>query len=211
MQSARSVVGALVIGCAGLLLQACGNSKSSSDSSSGSGFGGTYSSVGNDGMSIAFKSGGSVAMSAAGLGSSSGTYTVDGEKILVSIDNQKHTFIRDGDCVEDERNIFGKLCKGGKAGEAANVSTRNVPTTPTGTYVATNEDGEFKIDFTPGNTLTFTMTPPTGQPSTHQGTFIIEGDRTYVTLAAGKSMVLKFLNNAYESSAFGLPMKFVKQ
>jgi hypothetical protein len=205
MQSAHSIVGALAIGCASLLLQACGNSNA------GSGSSGTYTSVGTDGLAMELKSGGSVVMTAAGLGSSSGTYTVDGEKIIVSIDNQKHTFIRDGNCIEDEQDMFGKLCKGGKAAAAANPSTRSVPTTPTGTYLASNADGGFKIEFKPGNKLTLWMTPISGKPETHEGTFAIEGDKIYATLEQGVPMVLRFVNNAYESTSFGLPMKFVKQ
>jgi len=202
MQSTHSIVGALLIGCASLLAQACGGSSS--------GPGGTYSSVANDGLTMELTSGGSVVMSAAGLGSSKGSYVVDGEKIIVTINNQKETFIRDGNCVEDQRNMFGKLCKGGKGGEAANLSTRNVPTAPAGIYVATNADGEFKLEFKPGNTLTLTATPTGGKPDTRDGSFTIEGDNIYATLAQGVPMVLTFVNNTYESTAFGLPMKFVK-
>lgn len=206
MRFAHSIVGALLIGCASVL-QACG-----SDAGPGSGAGGTYTSVADDHLSIELKSGGGVVMSAAGVGSSSGTYVIDGEKITVSIDNQNHTFIRDGNCIQDQQDVFGKLCKGGKAGEAANVSTRNVPTAPTGTYVATNADGEFRLEFKPGNTLTLTATPAAGgPPDTREGTFTVEGDKIYATLAEGGPMVLTFVNNTYESTAFGLPMKFVKQ
>lgn len=219
MPSAHSIVGALVIGCASLLLQACGKSDSGSKADSGSGSGapagsglsGAYSSVADDGLTMELKSGGSVVMSAQGLGSSSGTYVTDGEKIVISIDQQQHTFIRDGNCIADQRNEFGKLCIGGKAGEASNVSTRNVPAAPTGTYIASNADGEFKIEFKPGNTLTLFMTPTAGKPETHDGKFVIEGDTFYATLDPGISMVLKYVNNTYESSAFGLPMKFVKR
>ena len=147
----------------------------------------------------------------AGLGSSSGTYTVDGEKIIVSIDNQQHTFILDGKCIEEPRQIFGKLCKGGKAGEASNVSTRNVPSAPSGTWVATNADGEFKIVFKPGNTMSMTATQAGGNPETVEGTFTMEGDKMYATVGQGTPMVLTFVNNAWESTAFGLPMKFVRQ
>lgn len=204
MTCPRSVVGALVIGYAGILLQACGGGSSA-------GLGGTFSSVENDALTMQFKSGGTVVMAAAGLGSSSGTYTVDGEKILVNIDNQRHTFILDGKCVEEPRQIYGKLCKGGKAGAESNVSTRNVPTVPSGTYVATNADGAFKLVFKPGNTLTLSMTPTVGNPGVVEGTFTMEGDKLYARVGNGTSMVLTFVNNTYESSAFGLPMKFVRQ
>ncbi len=200
----RSAVGALVIGYAGILLQACGGG-------SDAGLGGTFTSVDNEALTMQFKSGGIVVMTAAGLGSSSGTYTVDGEKILISIDDQKHTFVLDGKCVEEPRQIFGKLCKGGKAGAASNVSTRKVPTMPEGTYVATNADGEFTLVFKRENTLTLSMTPTVGNAETVEGTFTVEGDKLYARVGQGTSMVLTFVNNTYESSAFGLPMTFVRQ
>ena len=136
---------------------------------------------------------------------------VDYQKRIVSVDGQTHTFNRDGNCIEEPRQIFGKLCKGGKSGEAANVSTRNVPTKPAGIWVATNADGEFKLEFKPGNRLAMTLTPAGGQPDTQEGTFTIEGDVIYATLAQSTPMVLKFVNDAYESTSFGLPMKFVRQ
>ena len=204
VKSPHAFVTALVFGAA-ILLQACGGS------GSGGGVNGTYASVENDALTMALQSGGTVVMSAAGLGSSSGTYTVDGEKIIVSIDNQQHTFVLDGKCIEEPRHIYGKLCKGGKAGEATNVTTRSVPTAPSGTWVATNADGEFKIVFKPGNTLTMTVTRPGGSPETVEGTFTMEGDRMYATVGQSTPMVLTFVNDAYESTAFGLPMKFVKQ
>lgn len=205
----------LVTGSAAILLGACGNPGPDAGPAAGAatafGPGETYTAVSDTPLTISFAPNGKVVMSAEGLGSSSGTYTLDGEKIIVAIDNRQHTFIRDGNCIEEPHNIFGKLCKGGKAGEAANVPTRNVPTTPAGTYVATNEDGEFRIDFAPGNTLTLSITPVTGSPETQPGRFTIEGDTLYVTLAQGVPMVLKYVNSAYESTAFGLPMKFVRQ
>lgn len=199
MLSRRAIVGGLI------LAAACSGGGSSS------GVTGTYTSVGDTPLTMEFKSGGGFTMSAAGMGSSSGTYAVDGEKLIVSVDGQTHTFIKDGNCIEEGRNIFGKLCKGGKAGEASNVSTRNVPTAPSGSYVATNADGEFRLEFKPGNRLTLTATPAGGKPDTQEGTFTIEGDAIYATLAQSVPMVLKFVNNAYESTAFGLPMKFVRQ
>jgi hypothetical protein len=219
MHSACSKIGALAIACASVILASCGKSPSEnagtsnpgSGSSSGGGVTGTYASVENEALTFEFKSGGTVVMAAKDLGSSTGTYTVDGEKIIVSIDNQKHTFIRDGDCIEEPRQIFGKLCKGGRAGAAANVSTRNVPNPPTGIWVATNEDGEFKIEFKPGNKLTMTLTPPGGKPQPKEAKFEVEGDTIYVTLEDSTPVVLKYVNNAFESNAFGLPMKFVKQ
>ena len=204
MKAANRLVGVLVVGCA-CLFQACGGS------GSGSGVSGTYAAVGEAPLTMELKSGGAAVLTMAGLGSSSGTYTVDGEKIIVSIDNQQHTFVLDGKCIEEPRQIFGKLCKGGKAGEASNVSTRKVPSAPSGTWVATTPDGEFKIAFKPGNTLTMTMTPPGGAPDPVEGTFTLEGDKMYATVGQGTPMVLTFVNNAWESNAFGVPMKFVKQ
>jgi hypothetical protein len=134
-----------------LVLLACGGSDS--------GVGGTYAAVGGEPVTIELKSGGSVALSAAGMGSSSGTYTVDGERIVITVDGQAHNFIRDGDCIQDDLGMFGKLCKGGKSGETANVTTRSVPTTPASTYHASNADGTFQLEFKPGNTLTLTATP----------------------------------------------------
>jgi len=199
MHSGRSVFGGLV------LALAC------SGGNGGGGATGTYAAVNGDPITLTFKSGGKFEMTASGPGSSSGTYTTDGEKLIVSVDGQTHTFIRDGNCIEEPRHIFGKLCKGGKSGEAANVSTRNVPTTPTGTWVASTADGEFRLEFRPGNTLALSMTPPGGQPDTKTGTFIVEGDAIHVTLEQGVPMVLKFVNEAYESTSFGFPMKFVGQ
>jgi hypothetical protein len=195
---------ALAVVCVSLL-PGCGGS----DAGPGSGAGGTYTSVGSEGISFELKSGGVVEMNAAGLGSSRGTYTVDGEKIIVSIDNQTHTFIRDGGCIQDQRDLFGKLCLGGQAGEAANVSTRSMPTS--GTWVATNEDGTFRLELKPGNTLTFLATPVSGNPDTQEGTYLIEGDQMHVRLAQGVPMVLLYVNGAFESTSFGIPMKFVKQ
>lgn len=196
---------------------ACGGS-GSSDGSSGAGSSsssspqGAYSSVNDEGLTFEFKSGGVVAMSAKAMNvSSSGTYTTDGDKMIVTIDGQQHTFVRDGKCIEEPRHIFGKLCQGGKAGEASNVSTRKPPVTE-GTWVATNADGEFKVDFKPANKLTFTATMAGGgKTSTDEGTFTVEGDRLNVRLPDGTPLILQFVNNVYESTSFGLPMKFARK
>ena len=179
---------------------------------SGSGVSGTYSSVNEDAVTMEFASGGGVSMTAAGLGSSQGTFTVEGEKLIVSLEGRTHAFIRDGDCIQDQQNMFGRLCKGGVAGEASNASTPDVPLTPTGTYLATNTDGEFRLEFKPDNTLTLTATPAGGgAPDARDGTFTVEGRQVHATISTGDPMVLTFVNDGYESTSFGLPMRFVKQ
>jgi hypothetical protein len=196
-----------ILGVVSLLLAACGGGDS------GAGVSGKYTSVNQDAViTMEFESGGGVSMAAAGLGSSRGTYTVEGEKLIVSLDGRNHTFIRDGDCVQDQQNVYGQLCKGGRAGEASSVPTPDVPITPTGTYLATNADGEFRLTFKPGNTLTLTATPAAGgSPDARDGTFIVEGRQVHATLSSGDPMVLTFVNDGYESTSFGLPMRFVKQ
>jgi hypothetical protein len=124
VKSFHRAIGSLLIGCAGLLVQACGGG------SSDPGLGGTFTSVGSEGIvagpevSLEFQPGGTVVMTASDVGQSSGTYTVDGEKIIVSINNQQRTFVRDGNCLQEQGQIFGKLCIGGRAGADSNVSTR---------------------------------------------------------------------------------------
>ena len=179
--------------------------------SSGSGVTGTYSAAGGVPISLQLKSRGAVTVAAEGLGSSTGTYTVDGEKLIITMDGQSHTFIRDGNCIEDTRSVFGRLCKGGEAGAAANVSTRSVPAVPSGTWVAATSEGEFKLEFQPGNRLRLTATPPGGQAESQDGTFIIEGDQIHATLAQSMPMVLRFVNNTYESTSFGFPMTFARR
>jgi hypothetical protein len=196
---------AFAIGGAGLFLQACGSS------GSGSGVNGKYTSVADDALTMELTSGGGVVMTAAGAGSSKGTYVVDGEKIIVTLEGQAHTLIKDGDCVRDQLDVFGRMCKGGKAGGESNVSTRQVPVTPAGTWLATNADGQFQLVFGAGNTLTLTATPTGGTADTRDGTYKVEGDEVYATLTQGEPLVLKFVNDAYESTSFGPLMRFVKQ
>jgi hypothetical protein len=186
-----------------LFLLACGGADS--------GVGGTYAAVGGEPVSIELKSGGSVTLAATGLGSSSGTYTVNGDRIVITVDGQPHNFIRDGNCIQDDLGMFGKLCKGGKAGEASNVTTRSVPATPAGLYHASNADGEFQLEFKPGNTLTLTATPAGGQPLVQDGSFTMEGDVIQATLPGGEPLTLKFVNDGYESTSFGLPLRFVRR
>jgi hypothetical protein len=103
------------------------------------------------------------------------------------------------------------MCKGGRAGAAANVSTRTPPVT-TGVWSATNPDGEFVLEFQPGNAFHFSATPTDGSPAVRtEGTFVVEGDTLHATLADGTPLVLKWVNSGYDSTAFGLPMRFTKR
>ena len=171
---------------------------------------GTYAAANGDPLSFEFKSGGSLELNGGPMGNSTGSYTVEGEKLLVTTGGRTYTFIKDGNCIEDNLQMFGKLCIGGKAGAESNVSTRSAPAT-TGTWVATSTDGEFKLEFNPDNKLTLTLTTPGGQPSSKQGSYIVEGDLVHATLDQSEPMVLKFVNGAYETTSFGLPLRFVKQ
>lgn len=190
---------------------ACGPSGSDSSSASGASGTGTYSSVGDEGLVFDFKSGGVVTMSAKALNvSSTGSYTVDGDKLVVTIDGQQHTFIRDGKCIEEGRHIFGKLCQGGKAGAASNVSTRKPPVTD-GVWIAKNADGEFRLEFKPGNRVVFTGTMPGGRKDTLEGPFVVENDRVDVKLPQGMPLQLRFVNNIYETTSLGLPLTFTRQ
>jgi hypothetical protein len=193
----------LAVGLA-LALLACGGGGEG-------GLGGKYTSVENDALTMDF-AGGKVTMTAAGMGTSSGTYAVEGEKIIVTVEGQAHTFIRDGDCIQDQLSVFGKLCKGGRSGEAGNVSTRTVPAAPTGTWAATSADGDFRIEFKPGNALTMTATPAGGgQADIAEGTFTVLGDEIHATVGNGVPLVLKYVNEGYESTSFGMPLTFKKQ
>ena len=206
MPSLRFLAAAITIGGLGLSEPGCAGT------GAGAGVNGTYTSAeDNNPLTMELTSGGGVVMTVPGVGASKGTYTVDGEKIIVTVEGQAHTLIRDGNCVRDQLLVFGKMCKGGKAGGASNVSTRQVPVTPTGTWVATNADGQFRIVFGAGNTLTLTATPTSGQADTRDGIYKVEGDEVYATLAQGEPLVLKFVNDAYESTSFGPLMRFVKQ
>ena len=206
MQPRRCVVVALIV-CA-----ACSKGAGSkSDSGANAGARGTYAAANGDPLSFEFKSNGTVEMNGGPMGSATGTYTADGEKFLVTMPGgPTYTFIKNGNCIEDQLQMFGKLCIGGRAGEASNVSTRGALAT-TGVWVAASSDGEFRLEFKPDNKLTPTLTPPGGQPSSKDGTFIIEGEVLHVTLDQSEPMVLTFVNGGYETTSFGLSMKFVRQ
>jgi hypothetical protein len=88
----------------------------------GGGSGGTYTSVADDGGTLQLKSGGAFTLNIPGLGASQGTYTVDGEKFILTMDGQTHTLVKTGNCLEDQRQVFSRMCIGGKVGEAANTA-----------------------------------------------------------------------------------------
>jgi hypothetical protein len=199
----RSVIPAALVWCA-LAIAGCGGSGSEGSAA------GSYTSVGDEGLAFDFKSGGAVTMSAKALNvSSSGTYTVDGDKLVVTMDGQEHTFIRDGKCIEDARHMFGKLCQGGKAGAASNVSTRKPPVTD-GVWVSKNAEGDFRLEFKPGNRAALTGSIPGGKSDTLEGMYTVDGDRVDVRLPQGMPLQLRFVNGAYETTSLGLPMKFTK-
>lgn len=193
----------------------CGPLSGCGGGSGGGGVTGSYTSVDTAEVGAEFRSDGTVVFSMGDERGKPGKYAVDGEKIVVDFNGQKVTFIRDGDCIEDLQRMFGKMCKGGAAGAASNVSTR-APAPTTGNWAATNSDGTFTLAFQSGDKLTFSMTPTAGsqmgdKPMSTDGTFELEGDTLYINLADGGSMVLKWVNGAYDSTAFGLPMKFTKK
>ena len=205
------IASALLLG-ASFSLTGCGGSGSGSDASGAASPTGAYTSVNDDGLAFEFKSGGVVTMTAKAMNvSSTGSYTSDGDKLLVTIDGQQHTFIRDGKCIQEGRHIFGKLCQGGKAGEASNVSTRKPPVTE-GVWAGSNADGQFRIEFKPGNKVTLTATMAGGgKTDTEDGTYVVDGDRVDVRLPGGMPLILQFVNNAYDTTSFGLPLKLTKQ
>ncbi|MDQ5840610.1 MAG: hypothetical protein M3537_05595 [Chloroflexota bacterium] len=86
---------------------------------------------------------------------SQGTYTTDGEKIVLTMDGQTHTLLKTGNCLEDQRHVFSRMCIGGKAGEVANasgVASAPAEAGPSGTWRATSDQGDFTLVFKPGNT-----------------------------------------------------------
>jgi len=209
MFPARPLVALLLAGSVSLI-PACGGSKAGAGRAEDppSGAAGKYVSVANPELVIELKSGGALRLNAAGIGSSSGTWTAEGEKILLSWGGQQHTLILNGSCLEDPQSLFDKSCKGGKAGEAGNVATHTMPV-PQGTWVATAAEGEFKLEFQPGNKVTLSATPPGGKAEIDEGTYLVEGDEIHATVHQ-EPMVLKYVNNAYETTSFGFLLRFVK-
>ena len=184
-----------------LTLPACG----------GGGSGTTYTSVADDGGVLELKSGGAFSLTVPGLGASQGSYTVDGEKYLLTMDGQTHTLIKTGQCLDDARGVFSRMCVGGKAGEAVTQGAPGVEGA-SGTWKAATGDGEFTLEFKSGNALAVTLTAPGAAPETKQGTYTVEGRVIHVRLGeGGEPMVLTLVNGAWESNSFGFPMKFIKQ
>ena len=216
LNAAVSIVGTV------LVLQACGGSDSATAASSESSVSSepsassaandreVFTSVDEPPLTIVLAADGTVVMAMQGMGQSHGTYTRDGEKVLVNIDGQRHTFFRDGNCMEEGHDIFGKVCIGGKAGDASNVSTRTLPTTLSGSYVATNADGAFKLEFKTGNTLTLQSTVD-GRTDTVNGKYETEEDKLYATVDPGYSLVFQYVNGGYEGNLNGLQTRFVKE
>lgn len=192
-------------------LIACRGSKSADSPASAASGSGTYVSVVHPELTIELKSGGEAVITAAGVGASKGTYTVEGEKIIATVEGRQYTFIKGGNCIQDLQHVFDKSCIGGAKGEASNASTHAMPS-PSGTWVAKSSDGEFTLTFTGGNKLTLAATPPgSTTPQVKSGTFTVEGDVVQVTTEIGDPLTLQWVNGAYESTSFGFPMKFVKQ
>lgn len=185
---------------AALTLSACGG-------------GSTYTSVGDDPGVLELKSGGTFTFNMPGMGATEGTYTVDGEKVLLVMNGQTHTLLKSGNCLEDPRMLFSRMCIGGKAGDAASASAPAAPAgaAPSGTWKATSELGEFTLEFKPGNTVSLSLAAPGTPAEAHSGTYLVEGREVHVRLEGGEPLVLSFVNGAYETTSFGTAMKFVKQ
>jgi hypothetical protein len=190
------------------LLTFCALSVAGCGEGASSGATGTYVSVVNPELSIALKSGGVLELTLAGVGKSTGTYTLDGEKVLLAWEGQRHTLIRDGVCLEDPQELFDKSCIGGARGEASNTPTRVIPL-PAGTWVARSAEGEFRLEFLEGNRLSLSATPPGGAPDVRQGSYTLSGDRVDATVDQ-VPMVLSFVNGAWETTSFGFPLRFIK-
>ena len=199
-----SCFGRFLLGGAALSL-ACGG---------GAGAGGTgkYVSVADDPSTLELKSGGVAEFTMQGAGGSTGTYTVEGEKVMLTLGGTTHTLIKTGNCLEDQRHFFSKMCIGGKGGEAATGGASPTPAAaPEGVYKASSTEGEFTIEFKPGNSFTLTATPPGGASDTRQMTYTIEDRVIYAKTDTGDPLVLTFVNGGYETTSFGFALRFLKQ
>ena len=213
MRSSGPVIRAFAAGCAGAALLACGGGSGGGGAGT-TGSGETYTSVGSDPSTLELKSGGSFVFTMAGLEKSEGTYTVDGEKVLITLDGRTHTLLKTGACLEDQLHVFSRMCIGGKAGEAASggvaAGVAGIDA-PSGTWVAKSDEGDFTLEFKPGNKLTLTATPPGGQPQSREGSYTMEGRVLQATLEQSEPLTLTFVNNTYESTSFGFTLRFVKR
>jgi hypothetical protein len=214
MRSFQPAAGALL---AGLSLFACGNKDSAADGeaagapasgTAGGGVAATYSSVAEDEGVLELKSNGTYVYTFPAAGPTNGTYTMDGEKIILNMNGQILNILKTGNCIQDDKRLLSKMCIGGRAGETADAGA----VTPSGTWRATSPDGDFVLEFKSGNTLSVTLTPTGGAPETKEGTYTVEGRTIHARLGPGNDpMVLSFVNDAFETTSFGMAMKFVRQ
>src|ERR1043166_5813017 len=92
--------------------------------------GGTYSAANGDPLSFKFESGGKVEMNGGPMGSVTGTHPVQGEKLIVTLPGAlPATFIKDGNCIEDQLAMYGKLCIGGEGRAGPNPTPPSTPPT----------------------------------------------------------------------------------
>ena len=217
MKSFIAVPGLVAMVCAAFLFQACGKSEPGANANSGAsgsasvsgdsgGINATYKSIGEDEFTIEFRSNGNVHMTSP-IGEDNGTYTAEGDKIIVKLKDNTFRFIRNGNCIEDIA-VFGKLCIGGKSGEAtAAAATMG----PTGTYVATNDVGDFSREFSAGSKVVLHASLKGEKPEIAEGTYSIVSSMIDVKLPDGERMTLMYVNDTLETNAFGFPLKFVKK
>ncbi len=170
---------------------------------------GRYVSVWNPELSVVLLPGGGLELAIAGVGKSVGRYRVEGEKVILSWEGQEHTVIRNGSCLEDPQARFDRSCIGGPAGAATNRPTRVIPA-PEGTWSARSSDGDFRIDFLPGNRLRLSATPPGEEADIREVEYALAGDRIDATVGVDP-MVLSYVNGAWETTSFGFPLRFVRQ
>jgi hypothetical protein len=214
MPTLQPAAGALL---ASLCLFACGDKNSAADGEaagtpaaggSGAGVAATYTSLYEDEGVLELKSNGTYVFTFPAAGPTNGTYTMDGEKILLNFNGQILNILKTGNCIQDDKKLLSKMCIGGRAGETADAGA----IAPSGTWRATSPDGDFVLEFKPGNTLAVTLTPTGGSPETKEGTYTVEGRTIHARLGPGSDpMVLSFVNDAFETTSFGMAMKFVKQ
>ena len=89
-------------------------------------------------------------------------------------------------------------------------SSPGVPAAPEGTWVATTPAAQYKLTFDAGNAVTLDFDPYIAIGSSEDGTFRAEGDLVYIDLHV-QPMVLKSVNDTYESTSPGTMLTFIKQ